>query len=211
MIPEKLKYSYQKDLLIKHLCGLSDDDKFLRFGYHASVDYILSYVEKTWDEKGNRWFGVFDEDKLVASLHCAMIERTGAEMGCTVDPEYRGNGYGQALFDRGLTWCRSNGANHIYMHCLTQNKVIQHIAKKNGMNVIPQGWEEKEAHLKFDRPDYAAPMHDVICDRIAAVDEFYRSQRQILKTLLTPLNISHGKAKNKNGKKPSKLHSSKKG
>lgn len=209
MIPEKLKYSYQKHLLIVHLCELSDNDKFLRFGYVASIDYIVAYVEKTWDDKGSKWFGVFDEDKLVATLHCAMIERSGAEMGCTVDSQYRGQGFGQALFDRGLTWCRANGAKHIYMHCLTQNKVIQHIAQKNGMVVVPQGWEERDAHLYFEHADVTAPMSDLICDRIAAVDEFYRSQRKLLKTLLSPLNISHGTAKNKKDKKPSFLRNGK--
>lgn len=211
MIPEKLKYSYQKDLITQHLIDLSPEDKYLRFGYAVPDENIIEYVDRTWFDMGNMWFGIFDEDKLIATLHCAMIERDGAEMGCTVDEKYRGNGCGQQLFDRGLTWCRSSGAKFIYMHCLTQNKIIQHIAKKNNMDIVPQGIDEREAHLRFDHIDFNAPVQDLICDRIAAVDGFWRGQRKLLNSFFSPLNNYHGKTKSKTNKKSPVLHSRKKG
>lgn len=186
MYPQKLRTSNDKQLLLAHLHALSASDKYLRFGYPITPEQIDKYVERSYELEKSQWFGMHDEDgTIVASVHAVMVTSTKAEMGLTVDQKYRGQGFGQLLFDRGLCWSRSAGAKQIYMQCLTENKAIQHIARKNNMSIAVMAPTEREGVLEFNAVSVVAPLSDVSMDHIALVDSCFREQRKTLKTLFS--------------------------
>lgn len=188
MVPEKLKSIFDQERLVNHLISMSEDDKYLRFGYKISDEQIAKYVERSFDfdHEISQWFGIFsDTDELIASLHVIMVTSKKAEMGCTVDKSQRKQGIGQVLFDRGLVWARAHGAKTIYMQCLSQNVAIQKIAKKNGMLVATVGYDEKEGKIEFPVTDIVAPYTDIVYDKIAAVDSVFRSQRNAFTKLIS--------------------------
>lgn len=186
MYPQKLLQPCDKQALLTHLHNLSDRDKYLRFGYQIRPDGIESYVNRSFDLEHSQWFGMFnDDDEIVASVHTVKVTSTKAEMGLTVDESLRGRGYGQVLFDRGLCWARAQGAKQVYMQCLSENKAVQHIARKNNMTVAVMAHDEREGVLSFESVSVIAPMSDVAMDNIAAVDAVFREQRKILKRVLT--------------------------
>lgn len=179
MYPEKLISSNEQLLLIDHFIRLGPDDRYMRFGYQIQDEQIKEYIEHSFGEVGHQWFGLFDDDKIIGTIHVALLDESQAEMGLSVDSKCRGSGLGQALFNRGLVWARARGTTKIYMQCLSENKIIQHIAKKNGMLVATIDHHEQEAKLVFPLVDYAAPFNDIALDRISAVDKIYKTQQTL--------------------------------
>ena len=187
MIPRKLMYEADKGKLIDHfLVDIVEHDRYLRFGCLQSNENVQRYIEESLVNFSSRdmWFVVENEyGYVVGSVHVAMQGEV-AEMGFTVSPEYRGQGLGQSLFDRGATWAMMKGAKTIYTQCLSENIVMQHIAKKNGMTVVTIEGTEKEATIKATKGTIRAFYDDRMFDQLAFVDRAINNQFNIYKTLM---------------------------
>ena len=186
MIPRKLMYEADKGKLIDHfLVDIVGHDRYLRFSHNATNENVQRYVEKSLESFGteNMWFIVEnDEGHVVGSVHVSL--GSVAEMGFTVSPDYRGQGLGQDLFIRGSTWAMMKGATTIYTTCLSENKVMQHIAKKNGMTVVTLDATEKEATVKATKNTIKAFYDDQFFDSLALVDRAIANQFNLYKTLM---------------------------
>ena len=184
MTPIKLSLDLQRQEVIKHLLSLDKEDLRLRFGYTPTDSIIEKYVTDTWNTDGNRWFGIYhpEFDGVVGTLHVAQMKDDTAEFGFTVDKRLRGKGYGDALFKRGMLWAKARMVKHIFMHCLSENKIIQHIAKKNCMHVVRLMGGEAEADLVVPK-DYSAPYSEAVVDNIAIYDMLLVNQQKMLATL----------------------------
>lgn len=181
MIPRKLSNKYDKKNLIKHFMeDIKGDDRRLRFGGLVDDEIVTKYLEQSFEEFGhkNMWFIVDIGDTVVASCHVAYDSKTNtAEMGCTVSPNYRNQKIGQELFTRGVTWARMWGAETIFMHCLSENKVVQHIAKKGGMTVVTIDPSEKESTIQIKKNPITAGFEDTVMEQMAVYDAAVRNQR----------------------------------
>ena len=167
-----------KNRIIDNLVTLQGEDRRLRFGSLCTDDYIKEYVTKSFEQE-SKWFGVDHiNGHLVATCHVAYDkEQNVAELGLTVSADYRNQKLGQQLFDRGVTWARMNGAENIFMHCLTENKVIQHIARKGGMTVVTYDMGEKEGTIKVNKNQIVAGFQDAIMENMALYDQTIRTQQ----------------------------------
>lgn len=180
MLPKKinpiLDFEKLKNHFIQDIVG---NDRRLRFGNAINDDYIRTYVDQTFHKVGktHMWFIVEDKDKIVASCHVAYSKAQDmAELGLTVSPDYRNKKIGQELFTRGVTWARMHGAQNIFMHCLSENKAIQHIAKKGGMTVVTCDIGEKEGTVRVDKNPFVAGCEDAIMEQMALYDHSVRKQ-----------------------------------
>jgi len=172
MLPQRLKYEIQKPLVIKHLTSLVDNDRRLRFGGVLSDESIASYVDKQWDADG-AWFGTFDGEELIAVVHVAITDNE-AEIGLSVDPHYRDRKLGQKLFERAAFYIRSEGIQHVYMHCLSENAAMKHMAQKYNMTTVSQ-YGETDARAVVDAP--YTPMDSVteaVAQQLALCDNSIR-------------------------------------
>ena len=165
-----------------------DNDRRLRFGFESPDSSVKEYIEKsiTYDYGyTSMWFVVDEGDRIVATCHVSLNRETNtAEMGCTVSPDYRNQKIGQELFNRGITWARMAGAEHVFMHCLSENKVIQHIAKKGGMTVVTIDPSEKESTIQVKQNRFEAGFKDYVMDTIAVYDMAIRQQYFFVKKYL---------------------------
>lgn len=188
MIPQKLYTVAQKEMVKRHfLFDLTTEDRYLRFGYQSPDAAIESYIDSTFGASNNRWFGIEHEGRIIATCHANFDPETEqTELGFTVSPEFRGRGLGDLLFKRGKTWANSKGSKSIFLHCLSENKVIQHIAMKNGMHVIPLSYGEKEAVLETDFSPWAN-YSDATLEGMAIFDSTIRKQRWLVKLLMRGL------------------------
>lgn len=176
MIPRKLSF-IDKNKLVQHLQSLQGEDRRLRFGGCISDEFIAKYVEGSFDEE-SKWFGIDHiNGHLVAACHVA-VKDGEAELGCSVDPEFRGNGFAQLMFDRAVTWLRAKGIDHVFMHCLTENAIMRHIARKNDMTVV-SGYGESDAEVKIDPPTPVTIMEDAYMDRIALYDMYWKNNIRV--------------------------------
>ena len=187
MIPRKIMYEQDEGNLIDHfLVDIKGNDRYLRFGYQATNDNVMDYLSKAFNDFGvtNMWFIAEDEGRVVGSVHVTISDNDVAEMGFTVSPDYRGQGLGQDLFQRAAIWAMMKGAKTLYTQCLSENQVMQHIAKKNGMTVVTIGYGEKEATINATKGTIQSYFDDRFFDNLAFVDRAIEKQQGIYKTLM---------------------------
>ena len=187
MIPRKLNNFIDKDNLNLHFIkDLVGNDRRLRFGGSLSDEAIETYLKSSFVDFGinNMWFIVDVESpetfgrKVVATCHVNYDYRTNtAELGLTVSPDYRNQKIGQELYNRGVTWARMKGAETIFMHCLSENKTMQHIARKAGMTVITIDPTEKQSSIKVDKNQALAGFQDSVLEQMAVYDMLVRNQK----------------------------------
>ena len=187
MIPRKLNNFIDKDNLKLHFIkDLVGNDRRLRFGGSLSDEAIETYLKSSFVDFGinNMWFIVDVESpetfgrKVVATCHVNYDYKTNtAELGLTVSPDYRNQKIGQELYNRGVTWARMKGAETIFMHCLSENKTMQHIARKAGMTVITIDPTEKQSSIKVDKNQALAGFQDSVLEQMAVYDMLVRNQK----------------------------------
>lgn len=177
MLVRKLS-ALDKARVISHLQNLQGEDRRLRFGGVVTDDYVKSYVEKSFEAE-SMWFGVDHIDgHLVATCHVA-IDGDTAELGCCVDEDFRGEGLAQQMFDRAVTWVRTKGIKEVFMHCLTENGAMRHIARKNEMAVV-SCCGESDAKVEVEPPTPVTIMEDAYMDRIALYDMYFKNNYRVL-------------------------------
>ena len=182
MLPRKLNI-LDKQKLITHLQSLKGEDRRLRFGMVATDEYIETYVSKSLEDSNSKWFGVDHIDgQLVAACHAAIINDM-AELGCSVDKEYRGHKLAQYMFDRAVTWLRTRGIQDVCMHCLAENAIMKHIARKNDMAVITEDGES-DANVHLQPANAFTPLADNYADRMALYDMMLRKNIQVIRSFM---------------------------
>lgn len=152
MLPKKLDQPIEKNYSLKHLKSLTSEDRRLRFGSVVNDETIEQYVDKMWDQDG-AWFGIYDSKnptKIVALCHVAILNGEG-ELGLSVLPKYRNKKIGNKLFDRGVMFLVSRNIKKVFMHCLSENAAMRHMAQKAGMTVVTQ-YGETDARAIIDIP-----------------------------------------------------------
>ena len=141
-------HEQDRPALESHFASLDGVDRRLRFGSTIANVGIASYVARL-DFERDGLFAVHDEDLcVVAAVHVATTGHS-AELGLSVLPEWRGKGLGNALFTRAVTFLRNRGATEVFVHCLSENGAMMHLARKNGMRIVYAG-AESDARLHLD-------------------------------------------------------------
>jgi ribosomal protein S18 acetylase RimI-like enzyme len=126
--------------LAAHFLALGEEDRRLRFGVNLSDDSLRDYVARL-DFRRDRLFGLHDSNlELVAVVHVAPGD-AGSELGLSVLHGWRGQGVGDALFRRAVTFLRKQGSQAVFVHCLAENAAMLHLARKNGLRVAYSGGE----------------------------------------------------------------------
>jgi GNAT superfamily N-acetyltransferase len=173
VLPKKLLPS-NRDALQRHFHALGADDRRLRFGSMISDGGIDQYVAQI-DFDRDAVFGVFDDElDLTGAAHVAVAGGV-AELGVSVLPEHRGSGIGTALFDRAATFARNHLVPILFMHCLSENRAIMHIAKKSGMRIVADRGEV-DAHLELPPSNPASITRELMQEQVALFDYNLRSQ-----------------------------------
>jgi GNAT superfamily N-acetyltransferase len=158
-----------------HFVALGRDDRRLRFGASLNDAALRAYVGRI-DFERDAAFGVFDDDlRLVGAAHLARASEH-AELGVSVLPEHRGRGIGGALLARAHMRARNWGIDTLFMHCLTENAAIMHLARKQGMDIVAETGEA-DASLKLPRADASSHFGEVFAQRVALFDYALKSQR----------------------------------
>jgi RimJ/RimL family protein N-acetyltransferase len=136
--------------LESHFLALDGEDRRLRFGSNIGDEALHEYVERIHFERDGVFAVQDDELHLLAVIHIAFGGGT-AELGLSVAPHARGQGLGTALFRRAVMHLRNRGTLEVFVHCLTENGAMMHIARKHRMRIIRAG-AESDARLALQPP-----------------------------------------------------------
>jgi RimJ/RimL family protein N-acetyltransferase len=171
--------SGDRERLLKHFLALDEDDRLLRFGQIVPDRVIENYVANI-DFSRDTVFGVFDDQlALVGVGHLAYLPDEGskrtAEFGVSVTESARGRGVGSRLFERAAIRSRNTHVSTLYMHCLSRNSTMMHIAKKSGMK-IEYAYGEADAYLSLTPADHGSILTEMLQEQAAVFD--YAIKRQ---------------------------------
>ena len=133
----------------QHLKNLPDEDKFSRFGYiasnHAIDQFILNMCYRHGDHE--LWYARTD-DRRIGWGHMAKNEDGSWELAVSVDHEFQRQGIGGRLIAEMLEWAKFHHISEVCMHCIEDNKVIQHLALKHDLKTKSKGAGERTAAIQ---------------------------------------------------------------
>ncbi len=173
--------------ILRHFLALDDDDRYLRFGMRLKDEMVTQYVDRL-DFSRDTIFGVYNSKfKLVGVGHLAFAPREAfpesvsatlkdrvAEFGVSVNAIGRGQGVGSKLFVRAAIHCRNADVDTLYMHCLSSNQVMIHIAKKAGME-IHRDHGEADAYLKLLPASPGTVFKEAMEEQVASFDYAFKA------------------------------------
>jgi len=182
----------ERAALERHLLALGDEDRRLRFGVVLPDQAIRAYVSGINFEH-DAVFGVFDDAlQLAAAAHLARCEGH-AELGVSVLPDWRGRGAGAALLARSHTHARNWGIRALFMHCLSENGAMMHLARKQGMCIATQQGES-DAWLELQPADAASYVHELLAERLGLFDFAFKRQLRAVRSIADALLVKPGTA-----------------
>lgn len=173
-----------------HLKTLDPEDRFLRFGYAARDEQIERYVEGI-DFERDDVFGIYNRRlELIAMAHLAYSEdpqmASCAEFGVSVLKKARGRGIGERLFERAVIHARNEGVDMLFIHALSENRAMLHIARKGGATFEHMGGEA-EAYLRLPPATFDTRMAEIIEEQVAQTDFQFKQQAKRFWDFLTSL------------------------
>jgi len=162
--------------ILAHLLALSEQDRYLRFGYAAADAQIERYVQSI-DFDSDEVFGTFNRRlELIAMAHLAMPKQlaspdaaASAEFGVSVLHKARGRGLGQRLFEHAVLYARNRGIDTLFIHALSENAAMLKIARNAGATVERDG-AESDAWLRLPPDTLASHVEQIVGDQAAEVD-----------------------------------------
>jgi GNAT superfamily N-acetyltransferase len=178
----------ERPKLAAHLLALGAEDRRLRFGLPVQDASVVDYVARI-NFGRDAVFGVFDDElKLAGAAHLARAE-DHAELGVSVLPAHRGRGIGGTLLERAHTHARNWGIGTLFMHCLSENAAMMHLARKQGMRIAAASGEA-DAHLELLPASPSSITGALLAERAGLFDYALKSQlvnaRRLLSALATP-------------------------
>lgn len=152
----------QMDQIEGHLLSLSQEDRYLRFGYAAQDEQVKSYVAHI-DFSRDKILGIFDRElNLIALAHLSLARPSKftrcAEFGVSVLPQFRGQGLGAHLFEHSSMLARNEGVSMLFIHALSENAPMLKIASSHGAKLERFGGET-DAFLQLAPRNWASRLH----------------------------------------------------
>ncbi len=168
-----------REQIARHLLGLDEHDRYLRFGFGASDQQIQQYVDKL-DFERDRLFGIFNRKlELIALAHLAypsdMVAAGFAEFGVSVAQHARGRGYGSRLFERAAIHAVNDDISTLYIHALSENAAMLRIARKAGAKLTSAG-TETEAHLQLPEASFKTRIDELFAEQLGQIDYWLKSE-----------------------------------
>jgi len=188
-----------RERIAQHLLALPEHDRYLRFGYMASDDQIMKYVQQI-DFDRDEVLGIFNRRlQLLAMAHLAYQPADGgqtascAEFGVSVAAHARGRGYGKRLFDLAALHARNRGVQALLIHALSENTAMLRIARNAGAEVVRDG-SESQAHLKLPADTLASQVEQIVETNAAEWDYRLKQQARRMERLKVALSALAGPA-----------------
>jgi GNAT superfamily N-acetyltransferase len=171
-----------RDRIAAHLKALDEQDRYLRFGYPARDEQIDRYVQGI-DFDRDDVFGIYNRKlELIAMAHLAYSAdpqlTSCAEFGVSVLKKARGRGYGARLFERAVMHARNEGVDMLFIHALSENHAMLHIAKSAGATFERAGGET-DAYLRLPPATFDTRMAELVEEQVAQTD--YRLKQQAMR------------------------------
>lgn len=171
-----------RERLREHFLQLDAQDRHLRFGASINDNAVVSYVD-CLDFEQDEVYAITDESQqILGAVHIAILEEE-AELGLSVLVAARGQGIGNALFERAVMRLRNRCVREVLVRCLYQNAAMMHLAQKYGMQIQQDG-SDREARLILPAATSGTYMLEWLQDQQAAYVGNMRDSRRFGQLML---------------------------
>lgn len=193
VVPIRSLGANHRGRIAAHLLGLEPGDRYLRFGFGAHDGHIESYVDGLNFERDDI-FGIYNRKlQLIAMAHLAYPDKESfdscAEFGVSVSKRYRGRGFGGRLFERAATRAQNEGVRQMFIHALSENTTMLHIATRAGAAVQRDG-SESEAHLLLPSATLDSRISEIVQEQVALADYRMKVQASQFRSMLAALQAA---------------------
>lgn len=104
------------------------------FGIGVSNAYIDHLVNGIVNIPEQHYFLVATQGTVwVGVVHMARISEREMEFGIMVAEPNRAQGIADQLMSEAIVWIRNRGFDTLYLHCVTWNRAMKHLAHKHGL------------------------------------------------------------------------------
>ena len=168
----------------RHLKNLSETDRYTRFCYNVKDEAIDQFILSIlYNSDDHHLFTATVGNEILGFGHLAR-EGNNWELAVSVEGEYQGQGVADHLMNFMIDWGKTRGVHSVFMHCITQNSKIQHLARKHGLRMVER--DGAEVTSRVDLPP-ATPM-DYTAEYIREQQEIYNQIKQLQSKLFANLN-----------------------
>ena len=159
----------------KHLKRLGTSDRTSRFGYNVTDTNIDNFIlSMCYHPKEHElWYAKVD-DQRVGWGHMAKNPDGSWELAVSVDSEYQRQGIANKLLSEMLIWAKFHQIPEVFMHCIEENRVIQHLASKHELKTKERGQGERTASIEVPAPDFFEAQSQFIKEQTEIVREINR-------------------------------------
>ena len=171
----------------KHLKNLTSEDKLSRFGHMVSdynIDQLILSMCYHPDEH-ELWFCSVDGQR-VGWGHMAKNKDGSWELAVSVDKEHQRKGVGNKLIKEMLEWAKFQRVNEVYMHCIEENRIIQHLATKHELKTRERGQGERTAAIEVPEPTIFETNSQLFKQQSDIIKEISQLQAQLANLWLSP-------------------------
>ena len=138
----------------KHLKNLPDDDKHSRFAARLTdfaIDQMILHMVYT-PYNHELWYVRDHAGNYIGFGHMARNPDDSWELAVSVDKDHQRKGVGNKLIEEMLVWAKFHKIPEVYMQCIENNKVIQHLATKHELKTRERGYGERKAAIEVPEP-----------------------------------------------------------
>jgi GNAT superfamily N-acetyltransferase len=172
----------------RHLKALTPDDKVSRFGYPASDHSIDQLVlNMCYHPQDHELWYARDDGERVGWGHMAKNSDGSWELAVSVQKDFQRQGIGNQLITEMLAWAKFHHITEVYMHCIEDNRVIQHLANKNELRTRSRGDGERTASIEVPNPTVFEANAQLFKEQKEIFDEFGKLRNRLTKLWATPI------------------------
>lgn len=187
IVPIRALGENHRGRIAAHLKALDARDRYFRFGFAANDAQIDRYVAGLNFER-DEIFGIYNRRlQLIAMAHLAYSDdvrvKACAEFGVSVLAHARGRGFGKRLFERAMLHASNQGVHLMFLHVLSENKVMLAIARQAGAVVERDGCES-EAHLVLPSATLNTQVTELVEEQMAQANYRLKLQARLFSDML---------------------------
>lgn len=167
------------DVYAQHLKNLSPEDRYTRFCYHVkdeSIDQLILHV--LYNRNDHYLFSATVDDQRVGFVHLAR-EDEDWELAVSVDRKYQGQGIADQLMYHAIAWGKTHGIHAVFMHCITHNTKIQHLARKHGLRTVERDGTEVTSRVELPPPTTLDYTTDFLREQKELLEQMTEIQRRM--------------------------------
>lgn len=168
----------------KHLKGLSEADRYTRFCYSVKDETIDQFIlSMLYHFEDHHLFTATLGDEILGFGHLAR-EDDNWELAVSVEGAHQGKGVADKIMMFMIDWGTTRGVHSVFMHCITQNSKIQHLARKHGLRMVERDGAEVTSRVDLPIPTPMAYTAEYIREQ----NELFNQIKDLQSRLFANLN-----------------------